>query len=182
MCPSLSISNNFNRLCPPSNFSLWSRALFTSVPLSSFSAGSSTLPSPQVDTLSFQNLDTQQLLKRLFLTRKLLALKKLALKNKAMAVNLETLLPQAFSSQTTPPVVPSNTGTVEESRFRDLFSPTSMYGSDGLSLLAMVGESNSLDFDPALLKSDYLPSTDGGSQDALYQGSSGELDSKSTPQ
>lgn len=134
------------------------------------------LPSPQVDTLSFQNLDTKQLLKRLFLTRKLLALKKLSLKNKAMAVNLETLLPQAFPSQTVPPMVPSNNGTIEESQFGDLFSPTSMYGSDSLSLLAMAGVSNSLDFDPALSKSDYLPS-DGGSQDTLYQTDPGEYGS-----
>lgn len=144
--------------------------------LSSLSAGSSVCTSPQLDQLSFQNLTTKQLLKRLFLTRKLLALKKLSLKNKTMAINLETLLPQAFST-TTPPVVPSNNGTAEESQFSDLFSPTSMYGSNSLSLL-IAGGSNSLDFDPALVKSDFL-SLDGGSPsmgDTLYQtDTSGEL-------
>jgi hypothetical protein len=120
---------------------------------SAVSAGSS-VTSPSLD---FQNLNTKQLLKRLFITRKLLSMKKLSLKNKVMAVNLETLLPQAFS----PSLVPSNNGpSEEESRYSDLFSPASMYGSD-----KMLPLSNSVDFDPSLAKADYLLA-DGSTQNA----------------
>ena len=66
-----------------------------------------------------------------------------------MAVNLETLLPHALS-QTTPPLVPSNS---EESLLGDFLShASSMYGNEGLSLLA---DADLSDFDPALLKLDY---------------------------
>lgn len=103
-----------------------------------------------MDAVFSQNLTTKQLLKRLYLTRKLLALKKLALRNQAMAVNLETLLPQAFP-HTAPPLVPSNSGGEEALFGGDVFSPASMYGSDAMSLLP---GSDPLDFDPSLLKSD----------------------------
>lgn len=118
--------------------------------LCSFSVGSSLVSSPQLDAVFSQNLTTKQLLKRLYLTRKLLALKKLALRNQAMAVNLETLLPQAFP-HTAPPLVPSNSGGEEALFGGDVFSPASMYGSDAMSLLP---GSDPLDFDPSLLKSD----------------------------
>lgn len=86
-----------------------------------------------------------------------------------MAVNLDTLLPQVFP-QPSPPVVPSNSGEGEETLFGDLFSHSSMYGN---ALLAG-GAPDSLDFDPALLKSDFFALSDGS--DPLYQtNTSGEL-------
>lgn len=131
---------------------------------------SSPYSSPPLDTttvFSQSSYTTQQLLKKLFITKRLLALKKLALKNQAMAVNLESLLPQAFSEATTPLLVPSSS-TDSESLFSDIFSSTSMYGNSFLNM-----DSDSMSFDPSFLKDSALQLGGDGFQfmegvDALY--------------
>lgn len=129
-------------------------------------AVSSPFHSPPLDSTTAysqqnqnQSITAQQLLRRLFLTKKLLALKKLSLKNQAMAVNLETLLPQAFQDSTFP-LVPSDNGTEGGSLFGDVFSPTSMYGSENLSFL----DSESMTLDPSLFKDPALQFGDDGVQ------------------
>ena len=95
-----------------------------------------------------------------------------------MAVNLETLLPEAFQVATYP-LVPSNNGAEAGSLFdSDLFSPTSMYGNENLSFLE--ADSNSMSFDPSIFKDPALQLGDDGVQylecgEPLYQPSpSGE--------
>ncbi len=110
---------------------------------------SSQFQSPLDSTTAFsQNTTTQQLLKRLYITRKLLALKKLSLKNQAMAVNLESLLPQALLEASFP-LVPSS-GAETESLLSDIFSSNSMYGNENLPFLEV--DSDSMPFDLSLLK------------------------------
>ena len=65
-----------------------------------------------------------------------------------MAVNLESLLPQAFQEASLP-LVPSS-GAETESLLSDIFSSPSMYGNENLPLLDM--DSDSMSFDPSLFK------------------------------
>lgn len=94
----------------------------------SFSVVPLKVGGPHLDIKSTGNL-TKHLKKRLYLTKRLLELKELSKKKQIMAVNLDSLLPQALAGDTASPIVPCNFN-FNVFHVSEFTSPGSLFGNE----------------------------------------------------